>query len=407
MRRPPACPSCAHVRQHSAISPQQQLKQLQLQLQLQLHLLKDHSSVIQNEMMETREDRSQSQHVTTHPTDNITTTTTTTTASWIHQIQQQLVSRGWVTFLLLFSLFFSFSSSVTTTCWAEDELSSKYSSKGFDASLVDQSCLVQHCSIQAKACLADDADCRKGLICTAKCLGNNACITGCMARYGNTHLDDFLKCTIEDHSCIQVAILQGGVDTYEQAPLAPVPTVNSFNLHTLEGPWFKVIGFNPNYDCYPCQRNTFALPTQGGDDEHAWDIWTHHDEKTKKKMKMTPIQSKLEVNVEFSMPRMVPEGTPIPLTMERETISFREIDSDTTTGDDSGSSNISPMSIGLNDYQTHEVMVFDMQDDDDEGKSHIDFKNGITLGKGTRKETSYRRTAHSEGEMFGLSTLCV
>ncbi|KAL3894921.1 MAG: hypothetical protein SGARI_007603, partial [Bacillariaceae sp.] len=66
--------------------------------------------------------------------------------------------------------------------FAENELSDKYGGKGFDSSLVDQTCLVDKCSLQAKACLADDPSCRKGLTCTAKCLGDNACITGCMAR---------------------------------------------------------------------------------------------------------------------------------------------------------------------------------------------------------------------------------
>eukprot|EP00957_Ditylum_brightwellii_P007180 545286-Ditylum_brightwellii.AAC.1 len=82
---------------------------------------------------------------------------------------------------------------------AENELSDKYGGKGFDTSLVDQTCLVDKCSLQAKACLADDPSCRKGLTCTAKCLGDNACITGCMARYGDQNLDNLLKCTIEDN----------------------------------------------------------------------------------------------------------------------------------------------------------------------------------------------------------------
>lgn len=62
--------------------------------------------------------------------------------------------------------------------YAENELNDKYGG-GLDTSLVDQTCLVDKCSLQAKACLADDPSCRKGLTCTAKCLGDNACITGC------------------------------------------------------------------------------------------------------------------------------------------------------------------------------------------------------------------------------------
>ena len=97
---------------------------------------------------------------------------------------------------------------------AEDELYAKYGGKGLDTSLVDKECLMNKCSLQAKACLQDDPDCRKGLTCTAKCLGDNACITGCFARYGTPNLDGLLKCTIEDNECIKVAILEGGADAY-------------------------------------------------------------------------------------------------------------------------------------------------------------------------------------------------
>jgi VDE lipocalin domain len=61
-----------------------------------------------------------------------------------------------------------------TSAWAENELSDKYGGKGFDSSLVDQTCLIDKCSVQAKACLADDPSCRKGLTCTAKCMGDNS-----------------------------------------------------------------------------------------------------------------------------------------------------------------------------------------------------------------------------------------
>ena len=44
---------------------------------------------------------------------------------------------------------------------AEDELYAKYGDKGLDTSLVDKDCLVNKCSLQAKACLQDDPDCRK------------------------------------------------------------------------------------------------------------------------------------------------------------------------------------------------------------------------------------------------------
>eukprot|EP00814_Leptocylindrus_danicus_P003659 CAMPEP_0116043164 /NCGR_PEP_ID=MMETSP0321-20121206/26171_1 /TAXON_ID=163516 /ORGANISM="Leptocylindrus danicus var. danicus, Strain B650" /LENGTH=483 /DNA_ID=CAMNT_0003523877 /DNA_START=353 /DNA_END=1805 /DNA_ORIENTATION=- len=230
--------------------------------------------------------------------------------------------------------------------YAEDELAAKYGG-GLDTSLV-------------VACLADDPSCRKGLTCTAKCLGDNACITGCMARYGNSNLDNLLKCTIEDNECIKIAILPGGADKFEEAPRPPAPTVQNFDLNSLSGTWYKVVGYNPNYDCYACQRNSFRPQS---------DSWTN---------------DKLEMDVEFSMVHLLPDGSPVPPRKELESIAI---------GDDGllkGSK-----SIGLNEYATHEVMMFD-------GASDVKNKfSNLVLGKG-KGEKSYSRTAHSEGEMFGL-----
>lgn len=235
---------------------------------------------------------------------------------------------------------------------AENELAAKYGNgKSFDSSLVDQTCLVDKCSLQAKACLQDDPDCRKGLTCTAKCMGDNTCITGCMARYGDENLDNLLKCTVEDHECIKIAILEGGADVYGQEPRPPAPTVRDFDVRSMEGTWFKVAGYNPNYDCYACQRNTFSA---------------------------SAAKDELQVDVEFSMPRMLPDGSPPPPSQTRES---------TLNG---------LQSIAYNDYATHETMVFDTPASAS--------KNVFTLGgKGAgAQERTFARTAHSEGEMFGL-----
>lgn len=247
--------------------------------------------------------------------------------------------------------------------WAENELSERYGG-GLDTSLVDQTCLVDKCSLQAQACLKDDPSCRKGLTCTAKCLGDNACITGCMARYGNNNLDRLLKCTIEDHECIKVAILPGGADKFGEEPRAPAPTVQHFNPRSLEGNWYKVVGYNPNYDCYACQKNSFRAATSSNP--------------------LLPVSNKLDMEVQFSMPHLLPDGSPPPPTNVREMI---RTDADgQVVGEKS--------SIALNDYYTRETMVFD------EVANPLD--NLIwTNKKGETK--SYARTAHSEGEMFGLS----
>ncbi|CAB9512161.1 Inherit from euNOG: Violaxanthin [Seminavis robusta] len=245
----------------------------------------------------------------------------------------------------------------SSPAFAENELSDKYGG-GFDSSLVDQTCLVDKCSVQAKACLADDPSCRKGLTCTAKCLGDNACITGCMARYGDRNLDNLLKCTIEDNECIKIAILPGGADKFNEAPRSPAPTIPNFNTKSLEGSWYKVVGYNPNYDCYACQRNTFS-PVDGDN--------------------MFTSSNKLQMDVEFSMPHLLPDGSPLPPKNVRETIQMNEAD-----GEMLGS-----MSIGMNAYSTHETMVFD--------KNPNPIDNFVS-----KKGVGYSRTAHSEGEMFGL-----
>jgi hypothetical protein len=274
-------------------------------------------------------------------------------------IWEQVFSKSMLTFaaagMLTASLAFA------GPVFAENELSAKYGGGGIDTSLVDQTCLLDKCSVQAKACLADDPSCRKGLTCTAKCLGDNACITGCMARYGNKNLDNLLKCTIEDNDCIKIAILPGGADKFGEESKPPAPTVANFNPKTLAGSWYKVVGYNPNYDCYACQRNTFSSASGG-----------------------ILSDKKLDMEVEFSMPHLLPDGTPPPPSNVRENI--RE--------DSSHSALFGSKSIALNDYRTHETMVFDR---------NANPLQQLVLNTASGEEQSYARTAHSEGEMFGLS----
>lgn len=270
---------------------------------------------------------------------------------------------------------------------AEDELYAKYGDKGLDTSLVDKDCLVNKCSLQAKACLQDDPECRKGLTCTAKCLGDNACITGCFARYGTPNLDGLLKCTIEDNECIKVAILEGGADKLGEEPKSPAPTVQRFDLASMEGTWYKVAGYNPNYDCYACQRNTFSAPEGGWVDGMNDKLASNPNSNVR-----VPTggllggalgnigANRLQVDVEFSMPRMLPDGSPPPPSGVRESFD--------------GESGL--QSVGYNQYSTHETMVFDNVNNG-LGAKAVD----LVLGK-KGEEKLYSRTAHSEGEMFGL-----
>ena len=169
---------------------------------------------------------------------------------------------------------------------AENELAA-LGAKGFDSSLVDTSCFAEGgaCGAAAKACL-NTGDCRRGMTCTAKCLGDNACITGCFAKYGNAPMNDLLECSIEKNSCIKVAILPTGPDSATEAPAPPLVPVANFDQKTLEGTWYKVMGWNDRYDCFDCQKNSFA--SAGRD--------------------------KLAVDVEFSMPRPPAGSYPLRLS---------------------------------------------------------------------------------------------
>ena len=72
--------------------------------------------------------------------------------------------------------------------------------------------------MQTKACV-NNPDCTKGLVCTAKCMGDAQCTVGCFARFGNPDLDKVLSCTIEDAECIKIALMKPGADGPLDAPL--------------------------------------------------------------------------------------------------------------------------------------------------------------------------------------------
>lgn len=139
---------------------------------------------------------------------------------------------------------------------AENELAAQCGGR-FDTSLIDRECFVHQCQSQTQACL-ENSDCMKGLVCTARCLGETKCISGCFARFGNKDIDGLIKCSIEDNACIKVAILEPGPDAPERAPRPPLPVVPDFEPRSLEGRWFKVMGWNSMYDCYDCQTNRFS-----------------------------------------------------------------------------------------------------------------------------------------------------
>jgi hypothetical protein len=142
---------------------------------------------------------------------------------------------------------------------------------------------------------------------------------------------------------------------------------------------YKVAGYNPNYDCYACQRNTFSAPEGGWSD--SLQLPTGGLLGVVGNAFGGIGADRLQVDVEFSMPRLLPDESPPPPSGVREVF-----------GSESGL-----MSVGYNQYSTHETMVFDTASDNGIGEAV-----NILLGK-EGEQKLYSRTAHSEGEMFGLS----
>lgn len=209
------------------------------------------------------------------------------------------------------------------TVLAENELASLADGK-FKPDLVSTECFATSCNLSTEKCIKDDG-CKKGLMCTARCLGDSACITGCFARFGDEQLNNLLQCSIEDHKCINIAIMPPGNDLPEEAPEAPKALVSGVDALAMEGPWYKVLGWNRQYDCFDCQKNTF-YPNQ------------------------SPGTASLDVD--FAM-----------------------------------SSKKQGRGVERNDMHMHETVVFDNEE--------------ITTSSGRKMRS--KRTAHTEGRMFGLT----
>jgi len=141
---------------------------------------------------------------------------------------------------------------------AENELRDTFGDR-VRPELVQPECLAKQCSAPIKKC-TDSTDCVKGLACTAKCMGDAQCTVGCFARYWSEDLDNVLSCAIEDAGCIKIGVVTPGPDSCLTAPKPPRPIIPQTPA-SLQGKWYKVMGWNSIYDCYECQLNSFTKPS--------------------------------------------------------------------------------------------------------------------------------------------------
>ena len=113
-------------------------------------------------------------------------------------------------------------------------------------------CFFDECGDQSKACFTNPS-CLKGVTCLGNCRGEQECATRCFSRFGSEKLNGWLSCTLEEKSCVTTGVKQDTSAFYADAPAR----LANFDAKDLEGTWWKVLGYSPKYDCFPCQANTF------------------------------------------------------------------------------------------------------------------------------------------------------
>mmetsp|Transcript_33006 Transcript_33006/g.86703 ORF Transcript_33006/g.86703 Transcript_33006/m.86703 type:complete len:296 (-) Transcript_33006:203-1090(-) len=123
----------------------------------------------------------------------------------------------------------------------------------------DPNCFFSDCKAQTQSCFTNPA-CLKGITCLGNCRGEQLCATQCFARFGSEKLNSWLSCTLEEKECVTTGVKQDTSSFYANAPV----TARAFKPSDLEGKWYKVLGYNPKYDTYPCQTNTFSARSDGG-----------------------------------------------------------------------------------------------------------------------------------------------
>ncbi|CAM9135222.1 unnamed protein product, partial [Discosporangium mesarthrocarpum] len=136
-----------------------------------------------------------------------------------------------------------------------------YAAQGKQMEDSDVGCFANECKRETASCFTDGS-CLKGVTCLGRCKGEQECATRCFAQYGSEKLDSWLTCTLEDHSCVKIP---KDMD-FSVIDKDPPKIVRSFDAKALQGTWYKVMGVNKKYDCFDCQRNTFAVTDLGGED---------------------------------------------------------------------------------------------------------------------------------------------
>jgi hypothetical protein len=85
------------------------------------------------------------------------------------------------------------------------------------------------------------------------------CSTGCFAKYGSERLDNLLHCSVEKNDCVHVPGKENSGWSSETLADLPAKPVRSFDMSSMKGTWYKVMGLDSRYDCFDCQKNSFEV----------------------------------------------------------------------------------------------------------------------------------------------------
>lgn len=174
--------------------------------------------------------------------------------NWQHNLMSMCVGAS----LLMTSVF----GVMPAATFAEDASAGfeEFAAKG-GVMKTDPQCFFDQCGDQSKACFTNPS-CLKGITCLGNCRGEQLCATQCFARFGSEKLNDWLSCTLEEKECVTTGVKQDTSSFYQNPP--QTKAMEKFTPADLEGKWFKVLGYNPKYDTYPCQTNEFSPRADGG-----------------------------------------------------------------------------------------------------------------------------------------------
>jgi hypothetical protein len=174
---------------------------------------------------------------------------------------QRDVANIFVAGSLLFAT--SFGGFVPSTFAADEVASAGFEQFAAEGGVMktDPQCFFDQCGDQSRACFTNPS-CLKGITCLGNCRGEQLCATQCFARFGSEKLNSWLGCTLEDKECVTTGVKQDTSSFYKDPP--QTKSMEKFTPADLEGKWFKVLGYNPKYDLYPCQINSFSPRSDGG-----------------------------------------------------------------------------------------------------------------------------------------------